>query len=69
MPRVVQIAVELLKKLDRASEALVDLRDAFEDYLIATNPSLLKKLRRARRDDLAGRTRPFEELRRELSLD
>ena len=63
------VPVELVKKLKRAEKAFDDLHDAFEDYLISTNPGLLKKLRRSRRDQLAGRTRPFEDLKRELDLE
>ena len=64
MAQTVQVPAELYKKLLRASETLSDLHDAFEDYLISTNPALLKKLRRARRDHVAGKTRPFQELKR-----
>jgi hypothetical protein len=66
MARSVRVPMEFLQKLDRTCEALEELRDAYEDYLIASNPVLLKKLCRSRRDQLAGRTRPFEDLKREL---
>lgn len=62
------IPTDLYKKLVRAEEALDDLRDAFEDYLIAQNPRLLRKLRKARREDLSAKTRPFSEFVRELGL-
>jgi hypothetical protein len=60
------LPAELVKKLKRAEKAFDDLHDAFEDYLILTNPRFLRKLRPSRRDQLAGKTRPFEELKREL---
>ena len=55
------VPAELVQKLKRAEKAFDDLHHAFEDYHISTNPRLLEKLRRSRRDQLAGRTRPFED--------
>lgn len=69
MPQTIQVPAKLFQKFLRAGEALSDLHDSFEDYLIATNPRLLRKLRRSRREQLAGKTRPFDELKRELHLD
>ena len=69
MPQTVEVPAKLFKKFLRAGEALSDLHEAFEEYLITTNPRLLRRLRRSRRDELAGKTRPFEELKRELHLE
>ncbi len=69
MADTVQVPAELFQKLVRATEALGDLHEAFEDYLISTNPALLRKLRKARRQHLAGKTRPFEELKRTLNIN
>ena len=66
MDQMVQVPAEVFDKFLRASRALDELHDAMEDFLIAHNPALLRKLRRARREDLAGKTRPFEEFLREL---
>ncbi len=43
----------------QASQELTALQDELEDYLIARQPRVLKKLRRARREHLAGHTKPF----------
>jgi len=64
----VEIPVELFRKLIQTGEALDDLHNAFEDYLISINSPLLRKLRKARREHLAGKTRPFAELKREFGL-
>ena len=49
----------VLEEFLHASEAFASLQDTLEDYLIAHQPNLLKKLRQARREHLAGKTRPF----------
>jgi hypothetical protein len=64
----IQVPASLFKKFLRASEALSELHEAWEDYLISTNPTLLRKLRAARREHVAGRTHPLGDLRRELNL-
>lgn len=68
MARTVAIPVELFKKFLHAREALEDWHGAFEDYLVSANPTLLRKLRRARREHVSGKTRPLGDLRGELNL-
>lgn len=67
MNHSVEVPIEILRKFARASEALDELHEAFEDYLIARNPKLLRELRKARREHLAGKTRPFAEFEEELN--
>ncbi len=67
MRHTVEIRPQLFIRLLHASEALGDLHDAFEDYLISTNPRLLRKLRRACQEDLAGKARLFQDLKRDRS--
>lgn len=62
------VPTELYKKLVRAEQALDDLRDAFEDCLIAQSPRLLKKLTKSHEEDLSGKTRPFSEFMKELGI-
>jgi len=66
MGQTVEVPREILNKLLRASRIVEEIQDAMEDFLIAHNPALLRKLRRARREDLAGKTRPFEEFLQEV---
>ncbi len=68
MSQTIQVPTELFQKFLRAGEALSEFHDTFEDYLITTNPALLRKLRRSRRDHLAGKTRSFDDLKREMKL-
>jgi hypothetical protein len=66
MGQTVQVPPELIEKFEHATEAFDELQDAFEDFLIAHNPAILRRLRKARREQLAGKTRPWEEFKREL---
>ena len=68
MPETIQVPAGLFKKFLRAGQALGELHEALEDYLISANPTLLRKLRRARKEQVSGKTRPLADLWRELSL-
>ena len=37
----------------------VDTLDELEDWLMANNPRVMRELRQARRDDLAGKFKPW----------
>jgi hypothetical protein len=41
--------------------------DAFEDFLILHNPALLRRLRKARQEQLSGKTRSWEEFKRDFT--
>lgn len=55
----ITLPTRVIEQVLQTSEDLILLHDELEDYLITHQPSLLKKLRKARREHLAGRTRPF----------
>ena len=38
----------------------VDTLDELEDWLMANNPHVMRELRQARRDDLAGKFKPWK---------
>ena len=38
----------------------VDTLDELEDWLMANNPGVMRELRQARRDDLAGKFKPWK---------
>ena len=67
MGQTVEIPVDLFNKWLRASKALEEWRDAFEDSLILNNPRLVRELRKARREHLSGKTRPWEEFKRDFT--
>lgn len=62
----IQVPAELFEKFLQAGEAIDRFSKPFEDFLIFRNPKLLRELRQARREHLAGQTRPFEEFQQEL---
>jgi hypothetical protein len=67
MANTIEIPTQLFVKFVRATEAIGNLQEAFEDFLISQNPAILRSLRKARREHLSGNTRPFEEFKRRLN--
>jgi hypothetical protein len=57
--KTVSLPQRVVEKVLSASVAFEALHEELEDYLIASQPALVKKLRQARREHLAGKTRPF----------
>lgn len=67
MAQTVEVPRTLFERLVRANEALNQWHEAFEGFLISRNPALLRKLRKARREHLTGKTRPLEEFKRKFT--
>jgi len=55
----VTLPKRIIEEVLEASEALITLQDELEDYLIGRHSGVLKKLRRAHREHLAGKVKPF----------
>lgn len=55
----VTLPKRIIEDVLEASEVLISLQDELEDYLIGHHSGLLKKLRRAHREYLAGKVKPF----------
>lgn len=55
----ITLPTRVIEQVLQTSEELILLHDELEDYLIATHPSLIKKLRQARREHLAEKTKPL----------
>ncbi len=53
------------EKRDYAEDG--EWHDAFEDFLILHNPALLRRLRKARQEQLSGNTRSWEEFKRDFT--
>ncbi len=66
MGQTIEIPVDLYNKWLRAGEAVEQWRDAFEDFLIAKNPALVRRLRQARREHLSGKVRSWDDFKREF---
>lgn len=66
MGQTVELPTDILRKFARAAEAFGEAQDALEDFLITHNPAFLRRLLKAREEQLAGKTRPWEEFKREL---
>lgn len=62
MSQTLQLPSHLVERLAEVCIEFEDLHDDLEDFLISRNPRSLRKLRKARREDLAGKTRPYDQL-------
>jgi len=69
MPRTIAVPESLLKKLSRATRAFQELEDELEDFLLINNPEFLAKMRSARASHLSGKTRPLEDLEKDLCIE
>ena len=58
MAKTVAVPTALLKKMSRAAKALQELEEDFEDLLLSAAPGFLSKMRKARAEHLAGKTKP-----------
>jgi hypothetical protein len=45
-----------------------DTIDDLEDWLISKNPNFIKKMRKARREDIQGKGRDWESIKKELCI-
>lgn len=45
-----------------------DTKEDLEDWLLVHNPDFIKKLRKARKDDLAGKGKDWGKLKKELCI-
>lgn len=68
MSDTLQLPSRLVKRLAEVCAEFEELNDELEDFLISRNPRLLRKLRKVRREDLAGKTKPYDDLARRLGL-
>lgn len=45
-----------------------DTKEDLEDWLLSQNPYFIKKMRKARREDISGKGRSWASLKRELCI-
>jgi hypothetical protein len=45
-----------------------DTKEDLEDWLLSRNPNFIKKMRKARQEDLLGKGKSWESLKRELCI-
>ena len=63
MERTVSIPVSILKKLQSAARAAEEAQEALEDFLLASDPRFLARMRAARASHRAGRTKPLSAIK------
>jgi CHASE3 domain sensor protein len=62
MEKTITLPQKTIDNLLDNLQKVQDAQDELEDYLLSQNPEFIERMRRARKDDLAGRTKPLEEL-------
>lgn len=68
MPKTIEVPASLIKKISKATHAFHELEDELEDFLLLSDSEFIEKMRRSRRDHLSGKTRPLENLKKELCI-
>lgn len=68
MPKTIEVPASLIKKISKATHAFHELEDELEDFLLLSDSEFLAKMRRSRRDHLASKTKPLENLKKELCI-
>lgn len=69
MPKVVEVPLSLIKKISKASRAFQELENELEDFFLLSDPEFLDKMRRSRSDHIAGKTKPFDDLKKDLCIE
>jgi len=69
MPRMISVPETLIEKISKAGKAFQELEDELEDYLLASDPTFVEKMRRSRKAHIEGDVRPFRELKSEPCID
>ncbi len=68
MQKTIEVPASLLGKISKATKAFEELEDEMEDFFLSKDPEFLEKMRRARKDHLAGKTRPLKNLKKDLCI-
>jgi len=68
MPKTVEVPVSLLDKISKAAKAFEDVEDEMEDFFLSKDALFLKKMRQARKNHVAGKTRSLDSLKKDLCI-
>jgi hypothetical protein len=69
MPRMISVPETLIDKISKAGRAFQALEDELEDYLLASDPAFIEKMRRSRKAHLESKVRPFSLVKSEQCID
>ena len=59
MGKTVEVPVTLLKKMSKDAQVIHEVEEEFEDFLLASDPTFLAKMRKARAEHLGGKVKPL----------
>ena len=64
-PVTVEMPIDLVKKMDRAVKTIENFTDEFEDFILANDKKFVDKMRKAKKEHLAGHTKSFDVLKQD----
>ena len=62
----IEIPRRVVASMVDAYQKWEDFRDELEDFVLSTDHEFIRKMRKARKEDLGGKVRNLTELKREL---
>lgn len=64
--KTIEVPKRVVDSMVEAYQKWEEFRDEFEDFILSRDNAFIKKMRKARKEDRAGKTRNLAELKREL---
>lgn len=64
--KTVEVPKRVVDSMLEAYDKWEEFRDELEDFALASDPEFIKKMRKARREHVKGRTHSLAELKRKL---
>jgi hypothetical protein len=69
MQKTIEMPLSLIHKISSATKAFEELEDALEDFLLSKDQTFIKKMRKAQKAHLAGKTKTLKELKKDLCIE
>ena len=65
--KTIEVPQDVVNSMIEASEKWEEFRDGLEDFILSRDVRFIKKMRKARKENIQGKTQSLTELKRELS--
>jgi len=64
--KTIEVPKRVVDSMVEAYQKWEEFRDELEDFILSSDTGFLKKMRKAKKEDVEGKTRSITELKREL---
>ena len=64
--KTIEIPQDVVDSMIEASEKWEEFRDELEDFILSRDARFIRKMKKARKENVQGKTRSLTELKREL---